>query len=209
MHKTRTETNRRGIRGLRAGMTATAVALLAVYPLFSQSAPSEKELFVLPPAYANFDAGQSQALAEFFKSMHRQIAENMEAETGFKVELRVYVFACDNSVEDVARHFEEKLNTSGEIETRPIFPSPEELEEDVQESGFAYPQDFLDRYRTAYEEYGDLEQTQVEFETGDLDYAKGGTSVTIEIENPGIDFKNLSPAKKTFITYTVVRFSKQ
>jgi hypothetical protein len=41
-----------------------------------------------------------------------------------------------------------------------------------------------------------------------MDYAKGGTSVTIEIENPGVDFKTLSPLKKTVITYTVVKFSK-
>jgi hypothetical protein len=208
MHKAKKETYQKGTRRLWAGMTAAALTLLAVHPLFSQSVPSEKDLFVLPPGYAKFDSGQTQALAEFFKSMQQRIAKNMEAGTGFKVELRAYIFVCDKSVEDVARYYEEKLDKPGDIETRPIFSSPEELEEDQEESGFTYPQDFLDRYRAAYEKYGDLEQAQVEFESGDMDYAKGGTSVTIEVENPGVDFKTLSPAKKTFITYTVVKFSK-
>lgn len=208
MRKTKTETNRNSTRHLWAGMTAAALTLLAINPLFSQPVPSEKDLFVPPPSYAKFDSGQTQALAEFFKSMNQQIAKNMEAGMGFKVELRAYVFVCDKSVEDVARYYEEKLDTQAEIEMRPVFSSPEELEEDENESGFAYPEDFLDRYRSAYEKYGDIEQAQVEYETGDMDYAKGGTSVTIEVENPGVDFKTLSPLKKTVITYTVARFSK-
>jgi hypothetical protein len=189
-------------------MTAAVLTLLVINFLFAQPVPSEKDLFVPPPSYAKFDSGQTQALAEFFKSMNQQIAKNMEAGMGFKVELRAYVFVCDKSVEDVARYYEEKLDTQAEIEMRPVFSSPEELEEDENESGFAYPEDFLDRYRAAYEKYGDIEQAQVEYETGDMDYAKGGTSVTIEVENPGVDFKTLSPLKKTVITYTVARFSK-
>lgn len=208
MHKTHTGMHRNGTRLLWAGMAATVLTLFAVNPLFPQSAPSEKDLFVTPPGYAKFDSGQTQALGEFFQSMNQQIAKNMEAGTGFKIELRAYIFVCDKSVEDVARYYEEKLNTSAEIETRPLFSSPEELTEDEDESGFSFPQDFLDRYQAAYEKYGDLEQTQVEFDTGNLDYAKGGTQVTIEIENPGVDFKSLSPLKKTAITYTVVKFSK-
>lgn len=207
MHKTHTGMHWNGTRPLWTGLAA-ALTLLAVQPLFSQSAPSEKDLFVAPPGYAKFDSGQTQALGEFFQSMNQQIAKNMEAGTDFKIELRAYIFVCDKSVEDVARYYEEKLNTSAEIETGPLFSSPEELTEDEDESGFSYPQDFLDRYQAAYEKYGDLEQTQVEFDTGDLDYAKGGTQVTIEIENPGVDFKSLSPLKKTVITYTVVKFSK-
>ena len=208
MRKTKTETNRNSTRHLRAGMTAAVLTLPVINFLFAQPVPSEKDLFVPPPSYAKFDSGQTQALAEFFKSMNQQIAKNMEAGMGFKVELRAYVFVCDKSVEDVARYYEEKLDTQAEIEMRPVFSSPEELEEDENESGFAYPEDFLDRYRSAYEKYGDIEQAQVEYETGDMDYAKGGTSVTIEVENPGVDFKTLSPLKKTVITYTVARFSK-
>ncbi len=207
MHKTHTEMNRNRTRPLRAGLAVT-LNLLAFHPLFSQSAPSEKDLFVLPPSYAKFDSGQTQALGEFFKSMNQQIAKNMAAGPGFKIELRAYIFVCDKSVEDVARYYEEKLNTSAEIETQPLFTSPEELTEDEDESGFIFPQDFLERYQAAYEKYGDLEQTQAEFDAGDLDYAKGGTQVTIEVENPGVDFKSLSPLKKTVVTYTVVKFSK-
>jgi hypothetical protein len=208
MCKTKTETSRKRNRLLWAGMTTAALTLFAINPLFSQPVPSEKDIFVPPPGYAKFDSGQTQALSEFFKSMNQQIAKNMEAGTGFKVELRAYVFVCEKSVEDVAGYYEEKLDTQAEIETRPVFSSPGELEEDESESGFAYPEDFLDRYRSAYEKYGDVEQAQVEFETGNMDYAKGGTSVTIEIENPGVDFKTLSPLKKTVITYAVVKFSK-
>lgn len=207
MHKTHSVTNRKRTRPLWAGLMV-ALTLLAGHPLFSQSAPSEKDLFVLPPGYAKFDSGQTQALAEFFKPMNQQVAKNMEAGTGFKIELRAYVFVCDKSVEDVAGYYEDKLEQPGEIETRPVFSPPEELTEDEDESGFTLPQDFLDRYQAAYEKYGDLEQAQVEFDAGDLDYAKGGTSVTIEIENPGVDFKTLTPLKKTVITYTVVKFTK-
>ena len=207
MPKTHIRTTRRRTRPLWAGLTI-ALSLLAVHPLFSQSAPSEKDLLVAPPGYAKFDSGQTQALGEFFKAVNQQIAKNMEAGTGFTVELRAYIFVCDKSVEDVAGYYEEKLNTPAEIETRPLFSPPEELTEDEDESGFTFPQDFLDRYQAAYEKYGDLEQAQVEFDATNLDYAKGGTSVTIEIENPGVDFKTLSPLKKTVITYTVVNFSK-
>ncbi len=207
MPKTHSRTNQRRTLPLWAGL-AVAMTLLTVHPLLSQTAPSEQDLFVTPPGYAKFDSGQTQALGEFFKSMNLQIAKNMEAGTGFKIELRAYVFVCDKSVEDVAGYYEDKLEQPGEIEMRPVFSPPEELTEDEDESGFTLPQDFLDRYQAAYEKYGDLEQAQVEFDAGDLDYAKGGTSVTIEIENPGVDFKTLSPLKKTVITYTVVKFSK-
>ena len=207
MCKTQTGTNRNRTRPLWVGLTLS-LTLLAAHPLLSQSAPSEKDLFIPPPSYAKFDSEQTQALAEFFKPMNQQIAKNMEAGTGFKIELRAFLFVCDNSVEDVARYYKEKLGTMAEIERKSIFSSPEELEEDAEESGFTYPPDFLDRYQDAYEKYGDLEQAHVEFDTGDLDYAKGGTQVTIEIENPGVDYKTLSPLKKTVITYTAVKFSK-
>lgn len=208
MRKMKTETKRNGRSRLLAGLTAVGLTLLAFHPLFSQPAPSGKDLFVLPPGYAKFDSGQTQALGEFFKSMNQQIAKSMEAGTGFKVELHAYIFVCDKPFEEVAQYYEGKLETPAEIEMRPIFSSPEELEEEENESGFAYPKDFLDRYRAAYAKFSDLEQTHVEYEAGDLDYSKGGTSVTIEVENPGVDFKSLSPLKKTVVTYTVVKFSK-
>ena len=191
------------------GLLAAALVLLSFGFLFSQSAPSEKDLWVTPPGYAKFDTAMTKGIQDYLElPVNKAAFEGMASSLGFQVELKMYVFVCDRTVEEVAQYYAGKLGSDYEIEPQSLFDPPSELEEAESESGFQIPQEFLDKYRAAYDRYKDIQQQATSFDTGDFDYQTGGTSVSIEIENPGVDINTMQPVNRTVITYMTTKFSK-
>lgn len=193
-----------------AMVVLTAAFLLAPgRSLFSQVAGIE-ELKVPPPSYASFDSSQTKAFDDYLAMPISQKGYQMMAEQlGFTVKMKIYVYVCDKAVKEVADYYASKTGLPAEIESGTLISDPSEMEEMERELGESFPPGFLDKYRAAFEKYNDVGRVHSQFEISQMNYQSGGTSISVEIENPGFNVSTFLPVNKTVIQYTVIDFQKK
>ncbi len=189
----------------------------------SVSTASQSDLQVPPPGYANFDSSLTQAALDFieqpaFKAFREKSAESMSAQ-GFSWEsMKFYIFTTDRPLEEVFQYYLQKVGPKGHaggdpmIEKNPVIDPPEEMEEAEKMTGVSFEAGFMDKYRQAYEKYGDLMSENVSFEISDMKLDSQGrpaadwTSIEIEIERPFLDIRTMELIQKTSIVYTINKF---
>jgi hypothetical protein len=197
---------------IRLGAVFAAAAVLLLISagnMFPQDV-GKAELHVPPPSYAKFDSTLSKAFEDYLampitQKGYQQMAEQM----GFSIQMRIVVYVCDRSVEEVAGYYASKTEQEAEFENEPLISDPSELEEMERETKESFPAGFLDRYRAAYNKYQDQEISKCQFDLNQINYQTGGTAVTVEIGNPGLNIATFQPVNKTTIQYTLIEFKKK